>query len=69
LREKGRGPRETRFGLNIIRVTIEDERAWLHQLQQEGSKLEAQAVERAVKAGAAAVESDNHVSKRLGSRK
>jgi hypothetical protein len=64
LRSEGRGPRETRFGLNMIRITAEDERDWLHRLQEEGAKFEIQAAERAVKAGEAAVKSPKHVSKR-----
>jgi hypothetical protein len=64
LRSEGRGPRETRFGLNLIRITAEDERDWLHRLQMEGADFEAQATERAVKAGAAAAQSPTHVSKR-----
>lgn len=64
LRAEGRGPRETRFGLNLIRVTAEDEREWLHRLQENGANFEIRATERAVKAGTAAAQSDNHVSKR-----
>ena len=63
LRSEGRGPRETRFGLNLIRITLEDEREWLHRLQEESAEFETQAVERAVKAGEAAVRSDKHISK------
>lgn len=64
LRAEGRGPRETRFGLNMIRITAEVEREWLHRLQENGADFEIQAVERASKAGTAAAQSDNHVSKR-----
>jgi hypothetical protein len=64
LRSEGRGPRETRFGLNLIRVTLEDEREWLHRLQEDGADFEVQAAERAVKAGTAAASSPTHVSKR-----
>jgi hypothetical protein len=64
LRSEGRGPRETRFGLNLIRITLEDEREWLHRLQEESADFETQAVERAVKAGTAAAQSPTHVSKR-----
>ena len=65
LRAEGRGPAETRFGLNTIRVTAEAEREWLRRLQEEPSQdFETKATERAVKAGAAAVRSDLHVSKR-----
>jgi hypothetical protein len=63
LRSEGRGPRETRFGLNLIRITLEDEREWLHRLQEESADFETQAVERAVKAGEAAVRSEKHISK------
>ena len=42
LRSEGRGPRETRFGLNLIRITLEDEREWLHRLQEESADFETQ---------------------------
>jgi hypothetical protein len=65
LRAEGRGPVETRFGLNTIRVTAEAERDWLRRLQEESDQdFEAKAIERAVKAGAAAARSPRHVSKR-----
>ena len=64
LRAEGRGPREMRFGLNLIRITAEDEREWLHRLQEERAEFETQATERAVKAGTAAAQSPTHVSKR-----
>ena len=65
LRAEGRGPAETRFGLNTIRVTAEAEREWLHRLQEEpGQDFETKAIERAVKAGAAAIKSARHISKR-----
>jgi hypothetical protein len=65
LRAEGRGPAETRFGLNTIRVTAEAEREWLRRLQNEpGQDFETKAIERAVKAGAAAIKSARHVSKR-----
>jgi hypothetical protein len=65
LRAEGRGPAETRFGLNTIRVTAEAEREWLRRLQEEpGQDFETKAIERAVKAGAAAIKSARHVSKR-----
>ena len=65
LRAEGRGPAETRFGLNTIRVTAEAEREWLRRLQEEpGQDFETKAIERAVKAGAAAIKSDRHISKK-----
>src|SRR5262249_10954827 len=65
LRAEGRGPAETRFGLNTIRVTAEAEREWLRRLQEEPSQdFETKAIERAVKAGDAAIKSDRHISKR-----
>jgi len=64
LRAAGRGPRETRFGANVIRITPEDERDWIRQLQEGGAEFEEVAVKRALKAGDAAAKSDRHVSKR-----
>ena len=65
MRAEGRGPVETRFGLNTIRVTAEDEREWLRRLQKESDQdFEARAAERAVRAGEAAVKSEKHISKR-----
>jgi hypothetical protein len=64
LRAEGRGPVEMRFGLNAIRITAEAERDWQHQLQEPQSDFKNRAIERAVRAGAAAVKSDAHVSKR-----
>jgi len=62
LRAKGRGPREMRIGLNLIRITAEAEREWQQQMQEDGTDLETRAAERAVKAGTAAVKSDRHIS-------
>jgi hypothetical protein len=64
LRSQGRGPAEMRPGLNIIRITAEAEREWQRRMQEGSQDFEQQAVERAVKAGDAAVKSDNHVSKK-----
>lgn len=65
LRAEGRGPAETRFGLNTIRVTAEAEREWLRRLQDEPNQdFETKAIERAMKAGGIAIKSPNHVSKR-----
>ena len=64
LRAKGRGPREMRIGLNLIRITAEAEREWQQQMQEDGADFEVQATERAVKAGTAAAQSPTHVSKR-----
>jgi hypothetical protein len=70
LRAEGRAPAETRFGLNTIRVTADDEREWLKRLQEEPSQdFETKAIERAVKAGAAAIKSPKHVSKQGPRRK
>ena len=64
LRSQGRGPLEMRIGLNVIRITAEAEREWQRRMQKGSQDFEQQAVERAVKAGDAAVKSDNHVSKK-----
>ena len=63
LRAEGRGPVEMRPGLNVIRITLEAERDWQRQMQKPREDLEARAVERAVKAGEAAVRSNKHISK------
>jgi hypothetical protein len=68
LRAEGRGPVEMRFGLNAIRITAEAEREWQHQLQEPQSDFKNRAVERAVKAGAAAAKSDAHISKRYAAK-
>jgi hypothetical protein len=64
LRAEGRGPVEMRIGLNVIRITAEAERDWQRQMQEPQPDFETRAVERAVKAGDAAVKSDRHVSKK-----
>jgi len=64
LRSEGRGPREMRPGINTIRITAEAERDWQQLMQEPQPDVEAKAVERAVKAGAAAAKSDKHISKR-----
>ena len=64
LRAEGRGPAEMRIGLNMIRITAEAEREWQQLMQEPNEELEQQAVERAVKAGEAAVKSDKHISKK-----
>ena len=53
-----------RPGLNVIRITLEAEREWQQLMQEPREDLEIRAVERAVKAGEAAVKSDKHISKR-----
>ena len=63
LRAQGRGPVEMRLGIGTIRITLTAELEWQRRMQEEGAKLEAQAVERAVKAGTAAAQSPT-VSKR-----
>jgi hypothetical protein len=52
-----------RIGLNLIRITADAEREWQHRLQKPRRDFEAMAVERAVKAGGAAVKSSKHISK------
>ena len=69
LRAEGRGPVEMRLGLNVIRITAEAEREWQRLMQEPNEALEQQAVERAVKAGEAAVKSDKHVSKTRSARR
>ena len=63
LRSEGRGPAEMRIGLNLIRVTAAAERDWQRLMQEPREDLETRAVERAVKAGEAAVRSEKHISK------
>ena len=60
---QGRGPVEMRIGLNLIRITIESERAWQRAMQAPREDLETRAAERAVKAGSAAAKSSKHISK------
>jgi hypothetical protein len=69
LRAEGRGPVEMRLGLNTIRITAEAEHAWQQRMQEPREDLEALNTERAVKAGAAAVKSKNHISKRRRGRR
>ena len=64
LRAEGRGPKEMRLGLNLIRISAAAELEWQQRMQEEGAKFEVQAAERAVKAGTAAARSPTHVSKR-----
>jgi hypothetical protein len=63
MRKRGLGPRETRLGLNIIRVSADAERDWQQEAEKPRPDLEQQATERAMKAGGAAAKSPNHVSK------
>lgn len=63
LRSQGRAPVEMRLGLNCVRITGEAERDWQRQMQEPQPELEARAMERAVRAGDAAVKSSRHVSK------
>jgi hypothetical protein len=62
MRSQGRGPKEMRLGLNLIRVTAEAEREWQLRMQEPNADFERRATARAVKAGDAAVRSPNHVS-------
>jgi len=64
LRAEGRGPKEMRLGLNAIRITADAEKEWQRLMQEPRPDLETRTVERAARAGAAAVKSDKHVSKR-----
>jgi hypothetical protein len=64
LRAEGRGPVEMRLGLNAIRITADAERDWQRRMQEPREDLEVRAIERAAKAGGAAVRSAKHVSKR-----
>jgi hypothetical protein len=63
MREQGLGPRETRLGLNTIRVSADAERDWQQEAEKPRPDLEEQAAERAIKAGEAAAKSPKHVSK------
>ena len=58
-----------RIGLNVIRITAEAERDWQRHMQEPREDFKARAVERAVKAGEAAVRSDKHVSKKRRARR
>jgi hypothetical protein len=64
LRAEGRGPVEMRLGLNAIRITADAEKDWQKRMQEPRPDLETKNIERAAKAGAAAVKSDRHISKR-----
>ena len=64
LRAQGRGPVEMRLGLNKILITADAERDWHRCMQEPRQDLEIRTAERAVMAGAAAVKSDKHISKR-----
>src|SRR5262249_42442015 len=64
LRAEGRGPAEMRVGINLIRITADAERDWQLQMQESQPDIETRATARAVKAGAAAIKSARHVSKR-----
>jgi hypothetical protein len=66
LRAEGRGPAEMRLGLNLIRISAQAERDWQRQMQEPQPDLEGRAMERAMKAGDAAVRSSKHISKRRG---
>src|SRR5215831_18291547 len=68
LRAEGRGPVEMRLGLNAIRITADAERDWQRQMQKPQPDFETRAVERAAKAGDAAVKSSRHVSNRRRAR-
>jgi hypothetical protein len=59
-----------RIGLNLIRISSDSEREWQRRLQKPQPDSEARALERAVKAGSAAVKSSKHISKaRRGRRR
>jgi hypothetical protein len=64
LRAEGRGPKEMRIGLNVIRITADAEREWQRRMERDDHEFEVRATERAVKAGGAAVKSPKHVSNR-----
>jgi len=64
LRAEGRGPVEMRLGLNAIRISADAERDWQQEMQKPRPDLKIRNAERAVMAGAAAVKSARHVSKR-----
>jgi hypothetical protein len=64
MKSNGRGPAEMRVGINTVRITAESERNWQQLMQEPQPDVEAKAVERAVKAGAAAAKSPKHISKR-----
>jgi hypothetical protein len=64
LRAEGRGPREMRLGLNKILISAKAEEDWQRMMEEPQPDVELKAVERAVKAGKAAVESERHVSRR-----
>jgi hypothetical protein len=64
LRAEGRGPKEMRIGLNVIRITADSEREWQRLMEQDDKEFEAKATRRAVKAGTAAVKSPKHVRNR-----
>jgi hypothetical protein len=68
LRAEGRGPVEMRLGLNLIRISAQAEADWQRQMQKPQPDLEVRAMERAAKAGEAAVKSDRHVSKQSQKR-
>lgn len=63
LRAQGLTPPEMRLGLNLVRITAEAERNWQQRMQEPRPDLESRALERAAKAGEAAVKSDRHISK------
>ena len=69
LRSQGRGPAEMRIGLNLVRITAEAERDWQRAMQKPQRDLETRAVERAVKAGSAAIKSPNHISKKRAAKR
>jgi hypothetical protein len=64
LRAQGLGPKEMRPALNLIRITADADREWQRRMQEPRPDLEKRTVERAVKAGDAAVRSSKHVSKK-----
>jgi predicted DNA-binding transcriptional regulator AlpA len=68
MRADGRGPVEMRISMNVSRVSADEERAWQRRMQEPRPDIETRAIERAVKAGSAAVKSTRHVSKKRWAR-
>ena len=69
LRSQGLGPTEMRIGLNLVRISAAAELEWQQRLQKPQRDVEARALERAVKAGSAAIKSPNHISKKRAAKR
>jgi predicted DNA-binding transcriptional regulator AlpA len=69
LRSQGLGPTEMRLGLNLVRISAAAELEWQQCLQKPQRDVEARALERAVKAGSAAIKSPNHISKKRAAKR